>query len=104
MLCQSILGLSDEDIIDDYFKSDVMRKEDTTLAAAVAETRQRPPPRGKVNQRVMAGAPRHAMRETLIFIRGKYGSVAPGYLDAIGFDTSWRLRFHEARIQRASRL
>lgn len=104
MLCQSILGLSDEDIIDDYFKSDVMRKEDTTLAAAVAETRQRPPPRGKVNQRVMAGAPRHAMRETLIFIRGMYGSVAPGYLDAIGFDTSWRLRFHEARIQRASRL
>jgi hypothetical protein len=101
MLCQSILGLSDEDIVDDYFKSDVMRKDDTSPSAAAETVKQQ---RGKLNKRVMSGAPRHAMRETLTFVRGRYGSVAPGYLDAIGFDASWRLRFQGGMIQRTSKL
>lgn len=84
MLCQSILGLPDENVIADYAKSECMR--DPSVAAQSL-------PRGRFDKSKFNGAPRESMVSTLEFIRTKYGTVCPGYLDAIGFDKSWRGRF-----------
>jgi hypothetical protein len=84
MLCQSILKQSDDEIIEEYFKSEVMR--DPSVAAAKVA-------RGRFDKSKFTGAPREAMIETLEFVRERYGSVCPGYLDSIGFDQSWRDRF-----------
>ena len=91
MLCQSIILVSDNDIIDDYYKSDVMRKNDTSAAAEKMKNS-----RGKLDKRVLSGAPRETMIETLAFVRHNYGSVVPGYLDAIDFDKRWQQRFQAA--------
>eukprot|EP00549_Striatella_unipunctata_P026217 CAMPEP_0118697516 /NCGR_PEP_ID=MMETSP0800-20121206/14569_1 /TAXON_ID=210618 ORGANISM="Striatella unipunctata, Strain CCMP2910" /NCGR_SAMPLE_ID=MMETSP0800 /ASSEMBLY_ACC=CAM_ASM_000638 /LENGTH=40 /DNA_ID= /DNA_START= /DNA_END= /DNA_ORIENTATION= len=37
------------------------------------------------------------MIDTLKFVRKKYGSVSPGYLDDISFDASWRKRLVNAQ-------
>lgn len=84
MLCQSILGLSDENVIADYAKSECMR--DPSVAAQSLS-------RGRFDKAKFNGAPPESMVSTLEFIRAKYGSVCPGYVDAIGFDKSWRDRF-----------
>jgi len=86
LLCQSILGLSDEKIVEDYFKSDVMR-------ASSASEVMKPRRKGRLDRNVFAGSPREACVGALAFLRSKYGSVSPGYLDEIGFDESWRQRF-----------
>jgi hypothetical protein len=86
MLCQSIVGLSDVDILDDYHKSDSMR-------ASSASEVMKPRRKGKLDRNVFAGSPREACVGALDFVRSKYGSVCPGYLDAIGFDEQWRRRF-----------
>jgi Tyrosine phosphatase family len=91
MLCQSILLISEKDIIEDYFKSDIMRKDDTSAAAERMKES-----RGTLDKRVLSGAPREAMIKTLAFVGHKYGSVVPGYLDAIEFDKQWRQRFQAA--------
>ena len=113
MLCQSIAGLSDEEIIEDYHLSDQMATNQTTTmttgSAAMnhavnktddpsssTDTTKSTRKRGKLDRTVFSGAPRVAMVETLSFIRSKYGSVCPGYLDAIGFDSEWRRRYRAA--------
>lgn len=90
LLCQSILGLSHDDIIvEDYHKSDSMR-------ASSASKAIKPPQKGRLDRNVFAGSPREACVGALEFLRSKYGSVSPGYLDAIGFDEAWRERFRLA--------
>lgn len=89
MLLQSILGVCDEDIIEDYNESEAMidkNKDDKT----------REP--GKLDRAMMRRAPKRVMAKTLEYLRNKYGSVSPGYLQAIGFDDSWRLRLVTALL------
>ena len=113
MLCQSIIGVSDEEIISDYHVSSKLRKiEDGSAAAeglkklrkiedgSVAAAGLR---KGKLDRRVFSGAPKEAMVETMGFIRRNYGSICPGYLDAIGFDDQWRLRFVNALSTRTGK-
>lgn len=91
LICQSIMGLTDDEIVDDYFKSDSMK---TSSASQVFKPRKK----GKLDRNVFAGSPREACESALEFIREQYGSAA-GYLDSIGFDSCWRDRFRVA-IQR----
>jgi hypothetical protein len=93
MLLQSLLGVSDRTIIADYFMSNQMLQQDSAGGgeggSAAANTIRT---RGKMDRRFFSGTNEQAMISTLHFLRGKYGSVSPGYLDAIGFDASWRNR------------
>lgn len=97
MLLQSLLGISDEIIIDDYFRSNLMlssaRRNDGSAAAEGGtneSSRQRR--RGKLDRNFFSGTNREAMITTLDFLRSKYGTISPGYLDSIGFGDSWRRR------------
>jgi len=94
MLCQSLIGLSDEDIILDYsLSSDAKLVKRTGSAAADMigrGSRVRP---GQFDWNVFSGAPREVMEATLKMVRTDFGSISPGYLDAIGFDSHWRRRF-----------
>ena len=127
MLLQSILGMKDEDIIEDYFLSNQMLNGDKEGSAAVKDiemettttttiTTARPqdltrdgsdgnhdslsssppptssPPIKRTKQNLFSGTNRHDMKTTLNFLRQKYGSICPGYLDSIGFDSKWRTR------------
>ena len=99
MLLQSILGLSDEQIVNDYYLSNKMLEDEGS--AAVDGIRKR----GKLDRKFFSGANREAMVATLKFLRGKYGSISPGYLDSIGFNSSWRRRLEAVlRPQTRSRL
>jgi hypothetical protein len=87
MLLQSLLGVSDQDIVADYFLSNQMKR--TNAGSAAAEQGRQ---RGKLDRKFFSGTNEQAMITTLAFLRNKYGSVSPGYLDAIGFDELWRNR------------
>ena len=102
MLCQSMIGLSDEEIIADYHLSDALRKRDEGSAAA-DQFGGKVKRKGKLDRSVFSGAPKEAMIETLAWIRGQYGSINPGYLDSIGFDESWRNRFVNAVARKQSK-
>ena len=92
MLCQSILGQSDQDIIDEYFQSDMHMRDNSVVALKVVK--------GRLDKSKFTGAPREAMVKTLDFIRMKYGAAACiGYLDSIGFDKNWRDRFIACQMQ-----
>jgi Tyrosine phosphatase family len=84
MLCQSIMGISDEAIIGDYYQSDFEMRDPSAASAKLVK--------GRLDKRKFTGAPRKAMKDTLEFLRQKYGSVSPGYLDSIGFTCDWRDR------------
>ncbi len=99
MLLQSILDVSDLDIIADYFKSNEMVGDTNAGSAAADEMR----PRGRLDRKLFSGTNERAMISTLHFLRGKYGSVSPGYLDAIGFDASWRSRLVSVLIPERSK-
>jgi hypothetical protein len=92
MLCQSMLGVSDEEIIADYHRSEGMIEGSAALKKVLSTNQQA----GKIDKRVFGGAPREVMQTTLAWLRSKYGSVSPGYLDDIGFDLSWRIRLSVA--------
>jgi hypothetical protein len=115
MLLQSLLGVSDDEIIDDYHKSNDsflhQRKSKSTTegdessssaaAATVATTtttttsaknQSISSTKGRLDRNIFSGTNPEAMATTLQFLRQKYGSVSPGYLDDIGFDDSWRRR------------
>lgn len=92
MLCvllQSLLGIPDETIIDDYFQSNQMIKNISKGSAAATEAIRK---RGGLDRTIFSGTNRQAIETTLIFLRTKYGTVSPGYLDAICFDEGWRKR------------
>jgi hypothetical protein len=114
------MGVSDEEIIDDYHKSNesfqYMKKDNTirsnedpstsSSAAAAAATATagtatirtttkgdgRSSSKGRLDRNIFSGTNPEAMKKTLRFLRHKYGSVSPGYLDDIGFDDHWRRR------------
>jgi protein-tyrosine phosphatase len=84
MLCQHMIGVSDEEILHDYFLSNCIYK--------VALDKVKKYMDGKVDFSCYADCDKQSMRTTLAYLRMKYGSV-DGYLDAIGFDEKWRQRF-----------
>jgi hypothetical protein len=86
MLCQSILGLSEEQIIHEYALSE-------QFLLGVYEEKSTVPIPGRFDKQRFAGSPPQVMRDTLTLVRSRYGSVNPGYLDHIGFDRTWRDRF-----------
>jgi hypothetical protein len=117
MLLQSLLGVSDDEIIDDYHKSNDSflhkRKSKSTTdgdepsSAATAATvttttttttttsgknQSTSTTKGRLDRNIFSGTNPEAMVTTLQFLRQKYGSVSPGYLDEIGFNESWRRR------------
>jgi Tyrosine phosphatase family len=83
MLCQAVVGVDDETIADDYHRSE---SELSSGAAAVARAYP-----GKIDRRFFSGAPRQVMLDTLAWLRARHGSIE-GYLDDMGFDSSWRAR------------
>ena len=84
MLCESMLGVKDDDIIADFAKSKCIR--------GLAETRFTKIFKGRVDAAIFSGAPPQAMMLTLEYLRHKYGSITD-YLDTISFDDSWQRRF-----------
>jgi hypothetical protein len=128
MLLQSLMGVSDKEIIDDYFKSNqelVVQtpqssskdKDQSASSAAAVNTmttfrnrsnnrsrsnnnnnnnNQYPNPMVKLDRTKFSGTNREAMMTTLAFLRTKYRSIVPGYMDDIGFDASWRRRLRDA--------
>lgn len=91
MLCQSILGLPDSDIIDCYHQSD------PSYGVRVSS---------QLTYHSFSRAPIEVIEATLLFIRERYQTVCPGYLNHIGFDAYWRQRFLSSlsQLPRASRL
>ena len=101
MLLQSILGVSDVDIVADYFKSNEMlvgTDVGSAAAATTTTTTNKIRPRGKLDRNFFSGTNEQAMISTLHFLREKYGSVSPGYLDSIEFDQGWRNRLASVLI------
>lgn len=85
MLCQHINGdVSEDQILHDYYLSRCIRP--------VALEKVKMYLGGKVDLSSYAECDKQTMRETLVYLRHKYGDV-DGYLDAIGFDQFWRKRF-----------
>lgn len=99
MLCQSIIGIPDELIISDYHQSEILLNsndnEGSAAAASLSEGRNvssaTTTRKGKLSREIFSGSPAEVMVSTLAFIRKKYGSIN-GYLNAIGFDDTWRSR------------
>jgi Tyrosine phosphatase family len=89
MLCQSILDLSDDEMVAEYAQSEQLLtlSEDERYSKTVKSVK------GKFDKQRFAGSPPQAMRDTLAYVRSRYGSISPGYLDHIGFDAAWRDRF-----------
>jgi hypothetical protein len=84
MLCESMLGVKDDDIVDDFAQS--------ICVQALAETRYTEIFQGRVDSVGFSHAPPQTMMLTLEYLRHKYGSITK-YLDSISFDESWRKRF-----------
>ena len=105
MLLQSIFGIDDEIIIEDYYKSNkemnnnvgdgsaaIDNASTTTTAATRRTAKALQRKRGQLDWNIFSGTNQQAMIDTLQYLRIKYGSVTPGYLDSIGFDIIWRER------------
>lgn len=88
MMCQSMMGESDDDIIEEFVKSHCVED--------IAYEKMRPHFGAIVDSSNFARAEADTMRKTLLYLRMNptYRSV-DGYLDCIGFDASWRRRFLE---------
>jgi len=109
MLLQSLIGVSDRAIIADYFMSNQMLASSKTGAEGSAalnnnSNNNNGVRKGKLDRRFFSGTNEQAMISTLHFLRRKYGSVSPGYLDAIGFDVSWRKRLFSVLIPEPPRI
>ena len=75
----AVLGVPDDDIVDDYSLSANVYAEMNDHKAMVGALSQR-----NLNPKTFLGAPRQVMLDTLVDVRENYGSVK-GYLDWIGF-------------------
>lgn len=84
MLCQYMLGATDEEIIQDFARSSSVRR--------LAEEHLYKVFKDKVDIDSFANASPQTMMGALTYLRTKYGSVE-NYLDAAGFDEHWRRRF-----------
>lgn len=92
LLILSILGVSDDDIIEDYSLSANVYAEMNDHKAMVGALQQR-----NVDPKTFLGAPPHVMKDTLLAIRNNYGSV-DGYLDSIGFGNEQRVKLKKALL------
>mmetsp|Transcript_8425 Transcript_8425/g.20267 ORF Transcript_8425/g.20267 Transcript_8425/m.20267 type:complete len:287 (+) Transcript_8425:45-905(+) len=89
MLLQSLTEFSDDIIVNDYNASDNTSSYFGSEAAATALGERN---YGKLDRKLFSGATKEAMVSTLDYLRQKYGSISPGYLDHIGFNHMWRRR------------
>ena len=89
----SLMGVADEDIVEDYSLSANVYAEMNDHQAMVGALSQR-----NLDAKTFLGAPPHVMRETLINIRNDYGSVE-GYLDWIGFDRKRQQKLKDALLK-----
>jgi protein tyrosine/serine phosphatase len=80
----SLVGVPDEEIVEDYSLSANVYAQINDHKAMVGALSQR-----NLNPKTFLGAPPHVMRDTLQSIRDTYGSVE-GYCDWIGFGPEWR--------------
>ncbi len=99
MLCQSILGIDDRTIVEDYHKSEkfLKKKEESAAITTISKTEVK----GKINKSFFSGSPEEAMISTIAFIKDRYGSYQ-SYLDSIGFGIGWRERFTTAILARTN--
>lgn len=93
-LILSCLGVPDEDIVQDYSLSANVYAEMGDHKAMVGALSQR-----NLDPKTFLGAPPHVMREVLVTIREKYGSVEE-YLDWIGFGQESRDKLKEALLRK----
>lgn len=92
VLILSILGVSDEDIVEDYSLSANVYAEMNDHKAMVGALKQR-----SVDPKTFLGAPPKVMKETLLAIQKNYGSVDQ-YLDSIGFGEKQRQQLRESLL------
>jgi len=88
----SVLGVADEDIIEDYSLSANVYAEMNDHTAMVGALNQR-----NLDPKAFLGAPPHVMKDTLANIKNTYGSVE-GYLDYIGFGEDERKKLRDALL------
>lgn len=88
----SIVGVSEEDIVEDYSLSANVYAEINDHTAMVGALSQR-----NLNPKTFLGAPPYVMRDTLANINKNYGGVN-GYLDWIGFKENDREKLKMALI------
>jgi len=88
----ALVGVADEDIVEDYSLSANVYAEMNDHKAMVGALSQR-----NLNPKTFLGAPPHVMRDTLVSIRQNYGSIE-GYLDFIGFDEEQREKLKKALL------
>lgn len=81
-------GASDEEIIEDYTKSDGIDKVALGGLEKMEDTKG-------MDQKLFASAPRKAILETLQYINGRWGSIGY-YLDSIGFHKDLQKRLSVA--------
>uniref|UniRef100_A0A6V2N8A0 Tyrosine specific protein phosphatases domain-containing protein n=1 Tax=Ditylum brightwellii TaxID=49249 RepID=A0A6V2N8A0_9STRA len=91
-LILSVLGVPDEDIVEDYSLSANVYAEMNDHKAMVGALSQR-----NLDPKTFLGAPPSVMRDTLAGVRETYGSV-DGYLDYIGFGEESRKKLKEALL------
>ena len=84
MLILSILGATDEEIIDDYILSDGAYKELNDKKAMVASLQQE-----DLDADVFLTAKAPVMKHTLSYVRSKYGSIQ-SFLNTYGYDDQWQ--------------
>lgn len=86
----SLVGVPDENIVEDYSLSANVYAEMNDHQAMVGALSQR-----NLDAKTFLGAPPQVMRETLKNIRSDYGSIE-GYLDWIGFDRKSQQKLKDA--------
>lgn len=86
----SLMGVPDEDIVEDYSLSANVYAEMNDHKAMVGALSQR-----NLNPKTFLGAPPQVMRDTLNQLKADYGSIE-GYLDSIGFDEEHRQKLKAA--------
>lgn len=90
MLTLSVLGATDEDILNDYVLSDAAYSELNDKKAMVAALKQ-----SDVDPEIFLRAKPQVMKDTMQYIRTEYGSIN-GFLDKYGFDEVWRERLRSS--------
>ena len=89
MLLQSLTELSDDVIVNDYVESN---NKSSFFDSPEENTDSGDRAYGQLNRGLFSGATKEAMVATLDYLREKYGSISPGYLEHIGFNNMWRRR------------
>lgn len=100
MLCQSILGYTKQEMIDEYHLSDEAHnpQQDTTK-----KTKNKTK-KSLIDRNIFNTAPKHVMKETIEWLECNHGGSIDGYLDDIGFDETWRQRFRKCAVSSNSKL